>query len=159
MRVHARLRLRQRGTVLLIALVFLVILTLLAISGVGSGVVSLRLAHNAQLVLEAQTAAQQQIEKLLNSSTNFYPTVTPALTEEIDINGDSLKDVKVVRAAPRCLSIRPAPGYSYAFAASAPKDTVWEVVATATDNVFGTNVTARQGVKIRLPVDTTCVNP
>ncbi len=150
---------RQRGTVLLIALVFLVVLTLLAISGVGTGVVSLRLAHNAQLVLESQSSAQQQIETVLNSSANFYPTVAAAATAQVDVNGDGLNDVTVNTDRPRCLNIRPAPGYSYAFAASAPKDTVWDVVARATDSVFGTSVTVRQGVKIRLPVDATCVNP
>lgn len=160
MPARAPLGRRQRGTVLLIALVFLVVLTLLAISGVGTGVVSLRLAHNAQLVLESQSSAQQQIEGVLNSSANFYPTVIAAAPSiDVDVNGDGVNDVKVNRARPRCLSIRPAPGYSYAFAASAPKDTVWDVVAVATDAVFGTSVTVRQGVKIRLPVDASCVNP
>lgn len=156
----ASVRIRQRGTVLLIALVFLVVLTLLAISGVGTGVVSLRLAHNAQLVLEAQSAAQQQIENVLTTSANFYPTaIAAAPAIDVDVNGDGVPDVVVARQAPRCLSIRPAPGFSYAFAASTPKDTVWDIVATATDSVFGTRVAVRQGVKIRLPVDTVCTNP
>ncbi len=59
---------------------------------------------------------------------------------------------------PTCLSTRPAPDYPYEFAASAPKDTVWEVVATATDTTFGTKVTLRQGVRIRMPVHGVCVN-
>jgi len=53
---------RQRGTTLVIALVFLVILTMFAISGVNTGIVNLRTANNQQMVLEAEFAAQQQVE-------------------------------------------------------------------------------------------------
>jgi hypothetical protein len=152
------LRQRQRGTTLLIALIFLVILTLFAVSGMNTGVINLRTANNAQLVLEAEFAAQQQIEALVTNVSNFM-TVAAATTTNIDVNGDSVTDFVVVTQPPKCLSTVPAPGYSYEFAGSAPKDTVWEIVATASDNVFGATNTLRQGVKIRLPVTATCANP
>jgi Tfp pilus assembly protein PilX len=158
MDVRTPLQQRQRGTTLLIALVFLVILTLFAVSGMNTGVINLRTANNAQLMLEAEYAAQQQIEAVLNSVTGFM-TVGAATVTNVDVNGDSTTDFVVTTQAPVCLSIQPAPGYSYEFAASAPKDTVWQVTATAADSVFGSTATLRQGVKIRLPVHATCVNP
>lgn len=148
----------QRGTTLLIALIFLVILTLFAVSGMNTGVINLRTANNAQMMLEAEFAAQQQIEAIVNSVTNFM-TVSAATTTNVDVNGDSVTDFVVVTQPPKCLSTVPAPGYSYEFAASAPKDTVWEIVSVASDSVFGAKSTLRQGVKIRLPVTATCANP
>lgn len=151
---------RQRGTTLLIALIFLVILTLFAVSGMNTGVINLRTANNAQLMVEAEYAAQQQIEGVLNAVTPFVASALAAATvTNVDVNGDSYTDFVVTTQPPICLSIVPAPGYSYEFAASAPKDTVWQVTASAADSTFGAQATVRQGVKIRLPVSATCVNP
>ena len=149
---------RQRGATLLISLVFLVVLTLLAVSGINTSIISLRTANNSQISIEAQAAAQQQIEQVLNSMASFTTVATADTTTNVDMNGDGVDDYTVVTKPPKCLSIAAAPGYSYAFAGSAPKDTVWEVIATASDSVFGSSVTLRQGVKVRLPVDAVCVN-
>lgn len=158
MRIERNSQRRQRGTTLLIALVFLVILTLFAVSGMNTGVINLRTANNSQLVVEAEFAAQQQIEALMNSVANFM-AVAAGTTTNVDVNGDGVADYQVVTQPPKCLSTVPAPGYSYEFAGSAPKDTVWEIVAVSSDSVFGTTSTLRQGVKIRLPVTATCANP
>jgi hypothetical protein len=158
MRIEPASQLRQRGTTLLIALIFLVILTLFAVSGMNTGIINLRTANNSQLMLEAEFAAQQQIETLINSVTNFM-TVAAGTTTNVDVNGDGVTDYVVVTQPPKCLSTVPAPGYSYEFAGSAPKDTVWEIVAVSSDSVFGATSTLRQGVKIRLPVTATCANP
>ena len=152
-------RQRQRGATLVIALIFLVILTLFAVSGVNTGVNNLRTANNQQLMVEAEFAAQQQIELVMNSVAPFETVAASATTANVDTNGDGYTDFTVVTQPPKCLSIHPASGYSYEFAASAPKDTVWEVVAAASDTVFGTSVNLRQGVKIRMPVNAVCVNP
>jgi hypothetical protein len=141
---------RQRGTTLLIALIFLVILTLFAVSGMNTGIINLRTANNAQLMIEAEYAAQRQIELMLSSVTGFMTVVDPGPVTEGTIQTNVQR--------PTCLSTRPAPDYPYEFAASAPKDTVWEVVAEATDTTFGTKVTLRQGVRIRMPVHAVCVN-
>lgn len=160
MRALPILQQRQRGTTLLIALIFLVILTLFAVSGMNTGVINLRTANNAQLMIEAEYAAQQQIEGVLNSVTAFVTAVLGTATvTNVDVNGDSYTDFVVTTQPPICLSMVPAPGYSYEFAASAPKDTVWQITATAADSTFGATSTLRQGVKVRLPVSATCVNP
>jgi Tfp pilus assembly protein PilX len=148
----------QRGATLLISLIFLVVLTLLAVSGINTGIISLRTANNSQISLEAQMAAQQQVELVLNSMASFSSPATVPTTSTVDMNGDGTADYSVVVQPVKCLSIAAAPGYSYAFAGSAPKDTVWEVIASASDSLFGSSVTLRQGVKVRLPVDAVCVN-
>jgi Tfp pilus assembly protein PilX len=150
---------RQRGATLIISLIFLVILTLFAVSGMNTGVNNLRTANNMQLMIEAESAAQQQIEQVMNSVAPFETVAASATTVTIDANGDGYNDFTVVTRPPRCLNIQPAPGYSYEFAASAPKDTVWEVSSTASDTVFGSTATVRQGVKIRMPVSAECINP
>ena len=152
---------RQRGATLVIALIFLVLVTLFAVSGVNTGVNNLRTANNQQMIVEAEFAAQQQVESVLNSVGPFEnAATTPASTVvDVDANGDGYNDFKVTTYRPKCLSILPAPGYSYEFAASAPKDTVWEVISDARDVVFGASTSLRQGVKIRMPVSAVCVNP
>lgn len=150
---------RQHGATLVITLIFLVILTLFAVSGMNTGVSNMRTANNQQMIVEAEFAAQQQIEQVLSSIAAFESVAASATTANVDANGDGYNDYTVVIQPPRCLSIQPAAGYSYEFAASAPKDTVWEVVSAAADNVFGTNMSVRQGVKIRMPVSAVCVNP
>ena len=159
MRTRRTLQQFQRGTTLLISLIFLVILTLFAVSGMNTGVINLRTANNAQMMIEAEYAAQQQIEQMLNSVTGFMSGATAATVTNVDVNGDGYTDFVVTTQAPVCLSTVPAPGYSYEFAASAPKDTVWQVTASASDSTFGATATLRQGVKIRLPVSAVCVNP
>lgn len=151
----------QGGTTLIIALIFLVILTLFAVSGVNTGITNLRAANSAQMVVEAEAAAQQQVEQMLNSMTNFAnaAAVPAEAPTNLDVNGDGINDFVVTTKRPRCLSIKAAPGYEYDLTPSAPKDTVWEVVANASDAVFGATVTLRQGVKIRMPVGSGCVNP
>lgn len=161
LRKHQNPLRRQDGTTLLISLIFLVILTLFAVSGMNTGVINLRTANNAQMIIEAEFAGQQQIEAMLNSSTNFTDALTvPATTQtNVDVNNDGTTDFIVVTTRPRCLSWQPAAGYSYLVAGSEPKDTVWEVVASASDSVFGASRTLRQGVKVRVPVSSECINP
>jgi Tfp pilus assembly protein PilX len=148
MRTAQPMQRRQRGTTLLIALIFLVILTLFAVSGMNTGVINLRTANNAQLIVEAESAAQQRIEAMLNSVTPFVSgvlgTATITYSDAIGNNypsdatcGGSTPCFRVTTQPPICLSIVPAPGYSYEFAASAPKDTVWQVTASAQDGTFG----------------------
>lgn len=161
MKKRSPLARRQRGTTLLIALIFLVILTLFAVSGMNTGVINLRTANNAQMIVEAEFAAQQQIEAFLNTATTFTEaSAVPATTlTNVDVNGDSTTDFVVTTTRPRCLSWQPAAGYSYTVAGSTPLDTVWEVQASVTDSVFGASNSLRQGVKVRLPVTGVCVNP
>jgi len=154
-----RLRQHQRGATLLIALIFLVILTLFAVSGMNTGIINLRTANNSQLILEAEYAAQQQVEAVLNNRANFQFAVTPPPTvTNVDVNGDSVTDFVVTTQPAICLSIKQATGFEYGFIGT-PNDTVWQVTASAADSVFGASATLRQGVKVRLDAAYECRNP
>ena len=167
MRSPSRLPGRERGTTLLIALVFLVILTLFAVSGMNTGIVNLRTANNAQLMIEAQFAAQQQIEALLSSAANFHydKTVPPATPWPTDTTTNVLTaggytDFSITASRPRCVNVRNVDiEYSddIVKAGQAPREHYWVVEAVATDGVFGTKATVRQGIKIRLAQTYTCV--
>jgi Tfp pilus assembly protein PilX len=169
MRLATNLPKREGGTTLLIALVFLVILTLFAVSGMNTGVINLRTANNAQMMVEAEFAAQQQIEARFNSAANFHfdATVPPAIpwpatttTTNVDVNGDAVTDFVIVTTGPKCVNVRDVSGeYSdeVVKSGSAPREHVWQVTAVSTDSIFGTTATVRQGVKIRLTPNWACV--
>lgn len=145
----------QRGATLIIALILLVVLTLFGISAISTGVVNLRIARNTQVTTEAQNAAQRVIDTQISSLATF--TTPTASTANVDATGAGTT-YSVAFAQPDCLYIRAAPGYSYALAGIAPKDTTWRVVATASDSTGGTGAGVRvtQGVKVRLPNNATC---
>ena len=167
MRAPTQIRNRQRGTTLLIALVFLVILTLFAVSGMNTGIVNLRSANNAQMMVEAEYAAQQQVEQMLSSAANFRYTQAgmlgwPALTTttNVDVNGDGFTDFVVVTNRPRCINVREIIGeYSDEVRrqGSAPREHVWEVTAVTSDSVFGASASMREGIRIRLEPNYLCV--
>lgn len=145
---------QQGGMSLLISLVMLVVLTLLVTSAVRMSNSQARIVGNMQAQNEAVAAAQQAIEKIASNASNFY---TPAAqTFSIDVNGDGVADFTVQTSPPVCLNMAPVPGYSVDFAASAPKDTYWDVKSVATDNRTGASVTIHQGIRVRLSANATC---
>ncbi|QQX84807.1 hypothetical protein JJQ59_02240 [Cupriavidus necator] len=148
-------RKQQAGLSLVVGLVMLVVLTLLVVSAVRLGNASLRVVGNQQARVEATAVAQQAIEKVIGSAANFYAPA--AQTFDIDVNNDGVADYTVQTAAPSCMQMAPADGYSYDFAGSAPQDTYWDVMAVATDKRgSGVSVTVHQGVRVRMDSTATC---
>lgn len=101
---------RERGFVLAIALVMLVILTMLVVSAWRFGNTSLKVAGNMQVKEEAVAAAQQVTEQVI--STNFTTTLDASPPEwpkqiDVDINRDGNADYKVDVPTPACTSTRP----------------------------------------------------
>ncbi|CAG4882567.1 conserved protein of unknown function [Georgfuchsia toluolica] len=172
---------RQKGFVLVMALIMLVILTLLVISAIRVSNSNLRVAGNMQSGQEAVSAAQQATEQAI--STNF--TVAPAAqTVNVDINKDGTTDYAVTVPAPTCISTKPLqnsdldpvntadqPCISSSTSANtglmttgAPAATgqawcnqqKWEVRAQVNDVVTGAAVTTRQGVSMRTVIGTAC---
>lgn len=147
-------RSRQRGAVLFIGLVMLIVMTLLAVSGIRMSTSNLKVVGNMQVQTEAITAAQQGIDNVMASANNFY---TPAAGNyTIDINNDGNAEYAVAVLAPSCLRMVAVEGYSAEFAPFAPKDTYWNVQSTATDARTGVSVTLNQGVRVRLSSSATC---
>ena len=139
---------QNKGVSLILSLVMLVVLTLLVVSAIRMSNANLKTVGNMQVKNEALAAAQQAIEQqVMGNVSNFY---TP-LDQAISINGYT-----GTIFAPVCLKMLAVPGYSVDFAASAPKDTYWDVKAVVTDTRTGASATVHQGVKVRMDSTTTC---
>lgn len=138
---------RQSGTVLVMALMFLVILTILGIAAVNGTSLSFRAVGNMQSRNFALSLAQEAIERKISSSTSFYTPVA----NTIMIQGQS-----VAVTAPQCAGAATADGYDVNSPVS-PDDTRWEIGASVTDSVSGARVALRQGVKMIMKKGTGCV--
>jgi len=109
---HRAIRARQRGFVLVVALVMLVMLILLALSSFNMVKGDLQIVSNMQQRNEAVAAATQTLEEVI-SSPRFITTPNDALaspcngaanTRCVDSNGDGKPDVTVTLApAPHCV--------------------------------------------------------
>ena len=148
---------RQSGSTLIVSLIMLTLLTLFVISAINSGTINLRIAGNAQAQDEARAAAQQAIEDMVSSVTNFYPTPLAAHTTNKSVNNDTTGNYAVAVTTPVCKGAAQQVGAAVKTVdcANGAKaglfcwDTLWEVSATATRG--GTQQTVTQGVSIAFP--------
>ena len=153
MQLHPFAR-RQRGIAMVIGMIMLVLLTLLVVSAINSSSVNLRITGNMQAQDGARAVAQQAIERVLGDLTKFYPTPTAVAATAYDINNDGTGEYQVSVAAPVCKSAqkqipgRTADCVNGARAGFYCWDTLWEVVATATDSKTGVRQVVTQGVAI-----------
>ena len=98
---------KQRGITLVVGLIFLVLLTLMAVAAFNFGKAGFMATANMQLRTETMRAAEQAIDELiantnieLTNPTNLYGT--GANTREFDINGNGTV-VTVTVAPPTCV--------------------------------------------------------
>jgi len=161
---------RQRGVVLVVGLVVLVMMTLTVLSAVKLSTSNLQAVANMQSRDAALAAANVAAEQVL--STNFIDAPT-AVTIDIDIDQDDqgLTDYHVDVPTPDCRWWSPTPtssldvnnprdqscftGSSYqamtgGSASSFCADTLWEVRAQVEDAVTGAVITVNQGLKARM---------
>lgn len=170
---------KQRGVVLLIGLMMLILLTLMAVAALKFGTANFAVVANQQARAEAVRSAEQVIEQIVANTeiemvngTNLFGTGSN--TVNIDINGDSTSDYTVVVAAPVCVKRQVIPqaildfgvaddlgcarsvdqaslGVEGAGAGDSLCSTVtWDVVATASDAFQQNNVSVVQGVGQRV---------
>lgn len=150
-----RSRTSQKGAVLLVALIMLVVFTLLAVSGVNSSMTSLRIAGNMQSQTEVAAAAQRALEQVLDQVSNFqYASDSVPPTQTLTISSAGLDYPVTVTL--QCLGTRPVAGYSASFAASAPAESYWDVQASAQDPRSGATAVAHQGVRVTLSPGQVC---
>jgi Tfp pilus assembly protein PilX len=136
----------QRGATLFVALIFLLIMTLFAITSINMSTVNLRIVGNMQAVKYMDSAAQEAIEQKISSSDSFASSVG-ATTVTSTISGTNFT---VNVAAPDCIDSQVAAGYSAVVENIIPEDNTWEISATVTDNVTGATSTIHQGVEMRM---------
>jgi hypothetical protein len=105
---------RQRGTTLVIALIMLVVITLLAVSSLGTTQMNLKVVGNMQSRGEALQATQQAIETVISTplfiANPANAVLTPCGTANTlctDVSGDGTPDyTTLLIPAPTCVSAK-----------------------------------------------------
>jgi hypothetical protein len=115
---------REKGSILIVSLVFLLVFLVMALSVYRGALTSSQAIGNMQWRNEAISAANEAIDRLL--STSRVATEAAIVTGEVnatpfvyDVNADNAPDVRVnfppveidgvTRAGPRCLRLMPIP--------------------------------------------------
>ena len=131
----------QRGAILIVSLIMLVVMTLFAVSAINLSSMNLKIVGNMQAQRLMEMAAQDAIERMVSSPTYFSLTPT---TQNFTISG-----LTVAVSAPACVRSSAATGYS-ATSGISPEDNDWEFVASVTDGLTGAALSLHQGVRIRM---------
>ena len=149
---------RQSGTTLLVVLIMLVVLTLLAISGMRMGTSSLQIVGNMQARKFVDNIAAQAVEDVMNSIAPFNAPTGPVTVRTggttVSANADTWTsltspsgiDVKI--STRTCLFSAPASGYS-AVSTIAPEDNLWQFTVDVRDTFTKAQTSMMQGAKIR----------
>jgi hypothetical protein len=168
---------RQSGAALIVAIIFLLLLATLAMTGLRASTTNVTIIGNMQARQEVISTAQMLIEQTV-SSDEFARNpqgVFAAASVSSDFNGDGTTDANAALAvAPVCLRARvvnvidldPENPIDASAALSNPgfvpagggpvgslcADTEWHLSARATDARTGAAVTINQGVTLRTAV-------
>lgn len=131
----------QRGAALITSLIFLTAMTLLGLASIGTSTTNLRIVGNLQSQRDAEAAAQEGLEQVLDSASPFTaPPATP-FNQPISNNRTTVIETLV------CRSSEPAQGYS-ATMTLVPEDNTWQVTSRYT-SADGSSATVHQGVRLR----------
>jgi len=149
---------RQSGTTLLVVLIMLVVLTLLAISGMRMGTSSLQIVGNMQARRFVDNVASQAMEDVMNSIVPFNAPTGPVSLRTggatLAANANTWTSLTTpsgmdVRISTRiCLFSAPASGYS-AVSTIAPEDNLWQFTVDVRDTFTKASTSMVQGAKIR----------
>lgn len=135
-------RKRQIGATLITALIMLIVLTLLVVSGIRASNTNLRIVGNMQMQEEAVAAVQQAIEKAVS-------------TPVFDVSAQTVGSYTVRFSPPICQSSRPTVKGD----ANLPEIcegsvgttscywTTWDIAASAVDASTGATAEIHQGIQ------------
>lgn len=149
----------QRGAVLIVGLIMLVLITVMITSTFSLTSNDLRSVANMQFRNEAVAAANTAIERVISSPFTNAPTAEEIL---VDIDNDGDNDFNVVFAAPTCIDANPpitstpppsglALGSAFNSVGTSYRETTWDLNATVQDlSNSGATVQVHQGVRILL---------
>lgn len=141
---------RDRGNILFMTLMFLLISTILVTLGIKLGMSHLRIVANSQAHDEALNAAQQVLDQIVHqpSSATLDPIANPGAypqTFQVDADKDGSNDYSVEVARPTCEGFREIDDSSVGFQTYAVQ---WDFQAVVTDTRTGTTVTTHQGIRV-----------
>lgn len=160
---------RERGAVLLVALVMLLLVTLMVVSSFNLTQTNLKVVQNMESRGQAKYAANAAIEEAISSArflsspnSVFEQSCEQANRKCYDFNGDGNVDIAVLLEPPSCVIVLPIknselniadPADTSCFIQGSPNsmcvNSVWEMRATARDLLTGAEVIVRQGVAVR----------
>lgn len=100
---------RQRGATLVVALIFLVLLSLFAFNAFNSSSTNVRVVNNQQMRQEAMSAAQTAIEAVISTTTfSISPSAVATTPINVDIDNNGSVDYAVsMSPQPNCYRVRP----------------------------------------------------
>lgn len=174
-----RIKKSQCGAVLVVALIMLLLVTLMAVSGYKLTQGNLMVIGNMESRDQAVAAATDALEDLMSTSlfvtnpANMVLSPCGAANRKCyDINGDGVNDIEVSFSAPTCQTVKPLRTSELKMPAQAScviqdseysmcADSIWEVQATAVDTLTGAKAVVRQGVALLVlinDVETACPN-
>lgn len=135
---------RQRGNVLIVSLLMLLVLTGLAVSAVSMTSLNLRMVGNMQDQFRAEGAVQLAVDGLVSSVQPFESPVDR--TEEHDVYQVSLQT--------KCIASEPAEGWQENYSLNTPTgiryDTHWRVDAEIVEGAINGELAAiQQGVRVK----------
>lgn len=170
---------RQSGVVLVVALLMLLMVTMMAVSGFRMTQSNLLISQNMESKAQSVAAANAAIEEAISSTlftgspNGIFETACGAGNRKCyDFNGDGVDDIAVSVEPPSCVVVKPklindldltnpreAACVIQDSVYSLCSDTVWEFRAVAVDSITGAQAQVRQGVAIvalAADVETAC---
>lgn len=168
--VQLHSRSSQRGVVLVVALIMLLMVTLMAVSGFNLTQTNLQVVQNMESRELAVQAANSALEEAISSAkivsspaALFSTSCGSANSKCYDLNGDGDNDITVAVAVPSCVIVTAIknddlvmPRDSTCFTSGVNSlcvNAVFELTATATDNLTGAQAVMTQGVGMRASVN------
>lgn len=150
---------RQRGAVMIVALIVLMIISVVVVSAYVLSSSDLRSVANVQFRDEAIASANRSLEQVVSGS--FLTALNSTVSSAVDINKDGTPDYNVTVAIPQCpLRVRrvsqDAPSGFETGGGGVTAGTYvvdWELTATVADTATGASVVVHHGV--RLPMNET----
>lgn len=146
----------QRGAVLVVGMIMLVLISLMVITALNVGTTNFRAMSNMQFRSEAIAAANKAIEQVISSPFTVAPT---AESINVDIDNDDTVDYVVHIAEPECIYAAQAFGSDpsslslpVAMSSASTWNTVWDLDASVDggENAGGATVRVREGVRVLL---------
>lgn len=154
MKIHSPQRHRQRGAVLVVALLMLLVLTTLGVSTISSTNINLKLVQSQQRQQETEQVAENSINYLLSDIDHFVNN-----SAYLDSDGDFTlsfptdisNGLTVTVNSLQCLLQATPSGCSLVEGSSAPchPDYYWEANISVTDSTSGASSTFIEGFKFR----------
>lgn len=147
----------QRGAVtIFVAMIMLLMITVLVLAAYTLSTMNLQAAGNAQVRQEAIAAANQVIERVIDSSFTNNPAAAANAPYGVDFDGDTLDDYTVTLQVPDCVRATELAiplGYSVTLGGLTVGSawlTIWELDARATEATTGASVRVLHGVRVLL---------